>query len=133
MKIQHSREREEMRTQVRKFTQRELEPFAEEIDRTGTIPERLTTLLRDNGYLGLRLPEEYGGAGASLSMQCLVLEEFSRSHRVFTGFVEATSGLMPTAFIRHGTPEQREKYLRKLARGEIRAAFALTEPGAGSD
>ena len=55
-----------------------------------------TKLLRDNGYLGLRVPEEYGGAGATLSMQCLVLEELSRSHRLFTAFIEATSGLTPT-------------------------------------
>jgi acyl-CoA dehydrogenase len=133
LKIELSSELEQVREQVRKFTQRELEPIAAEIDRTGAIPERTTKLLRDNGYLGLRVPEEYGGAGASLSMQCLVLEEFSRSHRLFTSFIEATSGLTPTAFLRHGTPEQREKFLRRLAQGEIRAAFGLTEPGAGSD
>jgi acyl-CoA dehydrogenase len=133
LKIELSRELEEAREQIRRFVQHELEPIALEIDRTGEFPERTTQLLRDNGYLGLRVPEEYGGAGASLSMQCLVLEELSRSHRVFTAFIEATSGLTPTAFLRHGTHAQRDKYLRRLAQGEIRAAFGLTEPGAGSD
>jgi acyl-CoA dehydrogenase len=133
LKIQLSPELEQMREQIRRFTQRELEPVAAEIDRTGAVPEHTTTLLRENGYLGLRVPEEYGGAGASLSMQCLVIEEFSRSHRIFTAFIEATSGLTPTVLLRHGTPEQRDKYLRRLAQGEIRAAFGLTEPGAGSD
>lgn len=133
MPAQLSPELEAMRLQIRKFTERELEPVAREIDSTGEVPDRVVPLLRDNGYLGLRVPEEYGGAAASLSMQCLVLEEFSRSHRIFTAFVEATSGLMPTALLRHGSPEQREKFLLQLVRGELRAAFALTEPGAGSD
>ena len=89
--------------------------------------------MREAGYLGMRLPEEYGGTSASLSQMCIVLEEFSRSHRVLTGLIDATSGLTPSAFVRHGSAAQREKYVRKLATGEMRAAFALTEPGAGSD
>jgi len=133
MKIELTPELEEMRAQVRRFTQRELEPVAAEIDATGEIPQKAWDLMRDAGYLGMRLPEEYGGASASLSAMCLVLEELSRSHRVFTGLLDATSGLTPSAFVRHGSPGQREKYVRKLATGEMRAAFALTEPGAGSD
>lgn len=133
MKIELTPELEELRAEVRRFTQRELEPLAQEIDRTGEIPQKAWDVMREAGYLGMRLPEEYGGTSATLSQMCIVLEEFSRSHRVLTGLIDATSGLTPSAFVRHGSPAQREKYVRKLATGEMRAAFALTEPGAGSD
>ena len=133
MKIELTPELEELRAEVRRFTERELEPLARIIDSSGEVPQQAWDVMRDAGYLGMRLPEEYGGTSASLSQMCIVLEEFSRSHRVLTGLIDATSGLTPSAFVRHGSPAQREKYVRKLATGEMRAAFALTEPGAGSD
>lgn len=133
MKIELTPELEELRGEVRRFTQRELEPLAREIDASGEIPQKAWDVMREAGYLGMRLPEAYGGTSASLSQMCIVLEEFSRVHRVLTGLIDATSGLTPSAFVRHGSREQREKYVRKLATGEMRAAFALTEPGAGSD
>ena len=133
MKIELTPELEELRAEVRRFTERELEPLAQVIDSSGEIPQQAWDVMREAGYLGMRLPEEYGGTSASLSQMCIVLEEFSRSHRVLTGLVDATSGLTPSAFVRHGSPAQRDKYVRKLATGEMRAAFALTEPGAGSD
>jgi acyl-CoA dehydrogenase len=133
MKIELTPELEELRAEVRRFTERELEPLARDIDSTGEIPQKAWDVMREAGYLGMRLPEEYGGTSASLSQMCIVLEEFSRSHRVLTGLIDATSGLTPSAFVRHGSAAQREKYVRKLATGEMRAAFALTEPGAGSD
>jgi acyl-CoA dehydrogenase len=133
MEIELTPELEELRAEVRRFTERELEPLAQVIDSSGEIPQQAWDVMREAGYLGMRLPEEYGGTSASLSQMCIVLEEFSRSHRVLTALVDATSGLTPSAFVRHGSPAQRDKYVRKLATGEMRAAFALTEPGAGSD
>ena len=133
MKIELTPELEELRAEVRRFTERELEPLARVIDSSGEIPQQAWDVMREAGYLGMRLPEAYGGTSASLSQMCIVLEEFSRSHRVLTGLVDATSGLTPSAFVRHGSAAQRDKYVRKLATGEMRAAFALTEPGAGSD
>ncbi len=133
MNIELTPELEELRAEVRRFTDRELEPLARVIDSSGEVPQQAWDVMREAGYLGMRLPEEYGGTSASLSQMCIVLEEFSRSHRVLTGLIDATSGLTPSAFVRHGTPAQRDKYVRKLATGEMRAAFALTEPGAGSD
>ena len=133
MKIELTPELEELRAEVRRFTERELEPLARVIDSSGEIPQQAWDVMREAGYLGMRLPEAYGGTSASLSQMCIVLEEFSRSHRVLTGLIDATSGLTPSAFVRHGSAAQRDKYVRKLATGEMRAAFALTEPGAGSD
>ena len=123
----------EVRSAMRRFATERLEPLAEEIDRTGEIPEAAITLLRDQGYLGMRLPAEYGGGEFDLATYCLALEEFARSHRVFTLILDATSGLTPIAIARSGSAEQKRKYVRGLATGTLNASFALTEPEAGSD
>ena len=123
----------EVRSAMRRFATERLEPLAEEIDRTGDIPEAAITLLRDQGYLGMRLPAEYGGGEFDLATYCLALEEFARSHRVFTLILDATSGLTPIAIARSGSVEQKRKYVRGLATGTLNASFALTEPEAGSD
>jgi acyl-CoA dehydrogenase len=123
----------EVRAALRRFTAEKLEPLALEIDRTGDIPEAAVELLRSHGYLGMRLPEEYGGGGFDLATYCLALEEFARSHRVFTVLLDATSGLNPIAIASHGTPAQKRKYVPGLANGTLYASFGLTEPEAGSD
>jgi acyl-CoA dehydrogenase len=123
----------EVRSAMRRFATERLEPLAEEIDRTGDIPEAAIALLRDQGYLGMRLPAEYGGGEFDLATYCLALEEFARSHRVFTLILDATSGLTPIAIARSGSVEQKRKYVRGLATGTLNASFALTEPEAGSD
>ena len=123
----------EIRASVRRFVDEQLEPIAQEIDRTGEVPTRAWDLMRSQGYLGMRMPLEFGGAECDLTTFCLLLEEVSRSHRVFTLMMDATSGLNPIAIARFGTPAQKAKYLRGLCTGELLAAFALTEPGAGSD
>ena len=122
-----------MRDAVRRFVAKELDPWAKEIDRSGDIPDGLIEVMQRNGYCGMRLPSEYGGGGLSLFQYCIALEEFSRLHRAFTIAANYSSGMTPMAISRHGTPEQKEKYLRGFAAGKLKAAFALTEPEAGSD
>ena len=133
MQIEMNAELAELRAVLRRFTTEKLEPLALEIDRTGEIPEAAVTLLRDHGYLGMRLPAAFGGGGHDLLTFCLTLEEFSRSHRAFTILLDGSSGLNPIAISRFGTPAQQQKYVPGLARGTLTAAFALTEPEAGSD
>jgi acyl-CoA dehydrogenase len=133
MQIEMTPELGELRAALRRFTTETLEPIALEVDRTGEMPERALEILREHGYLGMRLPAEYGGGGFDLLTYCLALEEFSRSHRVFTLLLDATSGLNPIGIARFGTPAQKEKYVARLANGTLSAAFALTEPEAGSD
>ena len=82
----------EIRPVLRKFTDEILEPIAQEIDRTNTVPQRAVDVLREHGYLGMRLPQEFGGGGHDLLTYCLALEEFSRAHRVFTLIFDSTSG-----------------------------------------
>lgn len=133
MRLEITPELAEVRAALRKFTTEKLEPLALEIDRTGAVPQAAVDLLRAQGYLGMRLPSEYGGGGFDLMTYCLALEEFSRSHRMFTLLLDATSGLNPIAIAKFGTDAQKKKYVAGLANGTLRASFGLTEPGAGSD
>ena len=133
MQLEISPELAEVRAALRRFATEKLEPLALEIDRSGEVPQAAVDLLRTHGYLGMRLPEEYGGGGFDLPTYCLALEEFARSHRVFTLLLDATSGLNPIAIANYGTPEQKKKYVAGLASGTLSAAFGLTEPEAGSD
>lgn len=123
----------EMRPSVRRFVTQRMEPLARQIDATGEIPDGALDALREQGYLGMRLPAAFGGGELDLSTYCLVMEEVARSHRVFTLMLDASSGLTPIAIARHGTPLQQRKYIDKLASGRWLASFGLTEPEAGSD
>mgnify|MGYP001275629368 CR=1 FL=1 len=131
--IELSDELRAMRDAVRKFVAKELEPWAKEIDRSGDFPDGLIEVMQKSGYCGMRLPVEFGGGGLSLFQYCIALEEFSRLHRAFTIAANYSSGMTPMAITRHGTPEQKEKFLRGFAAGKLKSAFALTEPEAGSD
>ncbi|MDB5376105.1 MAG: acyl-CoA dehydrogenase [Rubritepida sp.] len=133
MRLEPSEELAELRGQVRRFVEDKLDPIAAEIDRSGEVPDVAWTLLREQGWLGLLLPAEAGGGGADLMTYCLVMEEVARSHRVFTLILDATSGLTPLGILHHGSQAQKDRWLRGLTEGTLRAAFGLTEPDAGSD
>lgn len=133
MQLEITLELAELRGVLRRFTTERLEPIAREIDRSGETPQAAFDALNAQGYLGMRLPAEFGGAGVDLPAFCLALEEFSRSHRVFTLIMEGATGFVPIGIVRFGTGAQKEKYLSALASGALTSAFALTEPGAGSD
>ena len=126
-------EYEALRASVRKFTQKELEPWVETIEEQGEIPQEVVETLGRNGYLGMRLDPAFGGAGLGLLQYCITLEELCRSHRIFSLICLGTSGLAPIAISRHGTKEQQQKYLPGLVNGKIATSFALSEPEAGSD
>lgn len=133
MRTELSPELAELRGPIRRFVMEQLEPIAARIDAEGEIPDAAWDLMRGQGWLGMLLAEADGGGGADLPTYCLVMEEVARSHRCFTLLLDATSGLTPIAIARHGTAAQKERWLRGLATGRLRAAFGLTEPGAGSD
>ena len=124
---------EEMRASLRKFATEQLEPLARRIDETDELPPEVIPLLAEAGYLGMRLPVANGGMAVGLATYCLVLEEFSRVHRVLTTIVSSSSGIAPSAIALLGTPEQQHKYLDGVTQGKKKGAFALTEPEAGSD
>ena len=132
MRIELTPELEEMRSAVRRFVEAELEPWAEKLNQS-VFPPALVKAMAGQGFLGMRLSEEYGGAGMSMAQYCLVQEELARSNPIFTILTASTGGLSPMAIERLGTPAQKKKYLPRLTSGQGRTAFALTEPGAGSD
>ena len=104
MQLEITPELAELRAALRRFTTEVLEPLALEIDQTGEVPTMAWDIMRAQGYLGMRMPAQFGGGDVDLSTYCLALEEFSRSHRIFTLMLDATSGLNPIAIAKFGTP-----------------------------
>lgn len=122
-----------LRDMARKFTEQEIKPIAEKIDVEGDIPESLIKQMADLGFFGICFPEEYGGVGAGELGYCMVSEEVSRGSASVTVLLGAHASIGAMSIYLDGTEEQRQKYLVPLATGEKIAAFALTEPNAGSD
>jgi alkylation response protein AidB-like acyl-CoA dehydrogenase len=117
---------------VRQFVDEQVIPIAEEHDHEDKFPDAVVEQMRELGLFGVTIPEEYGGMGLDLTTYAMIVEELSR------GWI-SVSGIVNTHFIgsyllmKFGTDEQKEKFLPKMATGEIRAAFSLSEPGLGSD
>jgi butyryl-CoA dehydrogenase len=118
---------------VREFAAAEVAPIAAEIDRNHRFPEELIPKLAEVGLLGVPYPEEFGGAGADYMSFVIVVEELARVCASTSVIVAAHAGLAAWPIFEFGTPEQKDKYLRALTTGEKLGAFALTEPGAGTD
>jgi alkylation response protein AidB-like acyl-CoA dehydrogenase len=124
---------EEERSRVREFADRRVRPRAVEIDRTDRLPPELIQELGRAGYLGLGLPAEFGGRPTSTRLFSAVLEELSAASAAVAVTVAVHLSVCALPIAKWGTPEQQTRWLPSLARGERVGAFALTEPGAGSD
>ncbi|MCG5433959.1 acyl-CoA dehydrogenase family protein [Mycobacterium sp. MYCO198283] len=117
---------------VRQFVDKEVIPAAAELERTDTYPQAIVDAMKDMGLFGLMIPESYGGLGESLLTYALCVEELAR------GWM-SVSGVLNTHFIvayllrQHGTDEQRQRFLPRMATGETRGAFSMSEPELGSD
>lgn len=132
MKIELTPEQRALRAEVREFADRELAPRAGEFDRAEAIPRDVIDKLSERGWLGSIVPKEYGGAGFDMISYGILTEEIGRgcssTRSLLTVHDMACQGIL-----RWGSKPQREKYLGRLATGEIIGAFALSEPNAGSD
>jgi len=115
------------------FMLREIDPVAEQIDREDKIPDPVWKKLGDLGWMGVTVPEEYGGSGMDYLAQCICLEQMSRICPALSLSCHAHSNLCCDNLYRNGNQEQRQKYLPPLCSGEKLGALALTEPDAGSD
>jgi alkylation response protein AidB-like acyl-CoA dehydrogenase len=117
---------------VHQFVDEQILPNAAHFDHEDLFPEAIVGQMKELGLFGVTIPEEYGGMGLDLTTYAMIVEELSR------GWI-SISGVINTHFIgsyllmKFGTSEQREKYLPRMATGEIRAAFSLSEPELGSD
>jgi alkylation response protein AidB-like acyl-CoA dehydrogenase len=126
-------EQKMLRDVARKFTDRELRPRAAAIDEQEVVPRDIIQKAADMGFLGAVFPPEYGGGGLGELGYCILLEEIGRGCNSTAVTIGGHQSLGAMAIYLAGTEEQKQHYLRMLAEGKKLAAFALTEPGAGSD
>lgn len=118
---------------IREFSEKEVKPIAAQVDETEEFPRENIKKLASLGVLGIPTPKEFGGAGGDHVMYTVAIEELSRVCATTGVIVSAHTSLCEDAILDNGTPEQKAKYLPKLASGEWIGAFGLTEPNAGTD
>jgi alkylation response protein AidB-like acyl-CoA dehydrogenase len=117
---------------VRQFADEKIIPNAEHFDHEDTFPEEIVEEMKELGLFGVTIPEEYGGMGLDLTTYAMIVEELSRGWISISGVVN-THFIGSYLLMKFGTDEQKDYFLPKMATGEIRAAFSLSEPEAGSD
>jgi len=117
---------------VRDFVAREIMPVAAELEHRDEYPAQIVEGLKKLGLFGLTIPEDYGGLGSSLLIYALAVEEISRGWMSVSGIIN-THFIVAHLIARHGTAEQKGYFLPRMAAGELRAAFSMSEPGLGSD
>jgi alkylation response protein AidB-like acyl-CoA dehydrogenase len=123
---------QEILATVRAFVEKEILPHATELEHKDEFPEAIVAGMKDMGLFGLMIPEEHGGLGESLLTYALVVEEIARGWMSVSGVIN-THFIVAYMINQHGTPEQKQHFLPRMATGEIRGAFSMSEPGCGSD
>lgn len=122
-----------LRDNIKRFSDRELIPINEEVERTKEIPKRIIDQMKEMGLFGILTPEEYGGMGMTTVGSCVIQEELSRANLCYPMYISGNIGIGTMGIVHFGNEEQKKKYLPPMATGELLSCFALTEPNAGSD
>jgi alkylation response protein AidB-like acyl-CoA dehydrogenase len=117
---------------VRIFVDEQILPVATELEHKDEYPTQIVEGMKEMGIFGLMIPEEYGGLGESLLTYALVVEEIARGWMSVSGIIN-THFIVAYLLIQHGTEEQKQRYLPRMATGEVRGAFSMSEPHCGSD
>ncbi|MBF6474698.1 MULTISPECIES: acyl-CoA dehydrogenase family protein [Nocardia] len=133
MNLELSDEQTAARQLAADFVDREVVPHAARWDREENVDRAIVGRLGALGFLGLTIPEQYGGSGGDHLTYCLVLEELGRGDSAVRGIVSVSLGLVAKSIHHFGTEEQKQSWLTRLVAGEALGCFALTEPGTGSD
>lgn len=128
-----SKEHEMARALFKEFAEKEVKPFAQEVDETEEFPRATVDKMVKNGFMGIPVPKEYGGQGCDPLTYVMCVEELSKVCGTTGVIVSAHTSLCCDPILTYGTEEQKQKYLIPLAKGEKLGAFGLTEPGAGTD
>ncbi len=128
-----SEEQQLVQRTARDWARERVLPLAAEIDEQGEVPRELVREMGQLGFMGVDVPERWGGAGLDTLAYVLVMEEVNRACASTGVILGSHVSLACAPLVRHGTDAQRERYLRPLARGEKLGCFALSEPGSGSD
>ncbi|WP_297719041.1 acyl-CoA dehydrogenase family protein [Intestinimonas sp.] len=124
---------ESIREMARDFAEKALAPIAADIDKNEHFPEEVVKQMADLGFLGLKIPEAYGGLGLDMRSYVCVMEEIAKKCATATLFISSANSLSTAPIVISGTEEQKQRYLPGVASGEEYIAFGLTEPNAGSD
>ncbi|MFJ2293254.1 acyl-CoA dehydrogenase family protein [Streptomyces sp. NPDC087894] len=133
MNLELSEEQEAVRQLAEDFVAREITPHVVEWDRAESLDKSIVKKLGALGFLGLTVPEEYGGSGGDHLAYCLVTEELGRGDSSVRGIVSVSLGLVAKTIASWGSEEQKQQWLPGLTSGEAIGCFGLTEPGTGSD
>ena len=121
------------RDKIIKFVEEELNPISLQVETSGEIPAEIVEKMRGLGLFGLSIPEEFGGLGLSTLGEVLVYEELTKTNACFRSRIGTSNSIGSMGILIDGTEKQKQRYLPRIASGEWTAAFALTEPDAGSD
>jgi len=127
-----SEDQTEILKAVRQFVDEKIIPVATELEHKDEYPTEIVEGLKELGIFGLMIPEEYDGLGESLLTYALCVEEIARGWMSVSGVIN-THFIVAYMLMQHGTEEQKQKYLPRMATGEVRGAFSMSEPGLGSD
>ncbi|WP_406448573.1 acyl-CoA dehydrogenase family protein [Streptomyces sp. NBC_00876] len=133
MNLELSEEQEAVRQLAKDFVARDVAPYAVEWDRAENVDKSIVKKLGSLGFLGLTVPEEYGGSGGDHLAYCLVTEELGRGDSSVRGIVSVSLGLVAKTIAAWGDEEQKRQWLPRLTSGDAVGCFGLTEPGTGSD
>ena len=131
--LQLTPEHEMIRQAAREFAQNEIAPIAAEHDESGEFPARTIHKMGEMGFMGIEVPEEYGGAGLDTLSYVLALEEICKADAAHGTIMSVNNSLFCYALLRFGTEAQKQTYLRPVASGQAVGAYSLTEPMSGSD
>jgi len=123
---------QEILSTVRSFVDKEIIPHAQQLEHEDSYPQDIVAGMKEMGLFGLTIPEEYGGLGESLLTYALVVEEIARGWMSVSGVIN-THFIVAHMVTRHGTEEQRRSLLPRMAAGELRGSFSMSEPELGSD
>src|ERR671920_592244 len=119
---------QEILSTVRTFVDKEIIPHAQELEHADAYPTEIVEGLKELGIFGLTIPEEYGGLGESLLTYVLAVEEIARGWMSVSGVIN-THFIVAYLLRQHGTQEQKDHYLPRMATGEVRGAFSMVKPG----
>jgi len=133
MDLRLSDEHRMIRDMARDFARNEIAPVAAHYDETGEFPYETVVKMGEQGFMGIQVPEEYGGVGMDALAYVLALEEISKVDASHGVIMSVCNSLFCYGILCYGTEEQKQKYLRAVASGEVIGAYALTEPQSGSD
>ncbi|WP_102348210.1 acyl-CoA dehydrogenase [Bacillus sp. Marseille-P3661] len=133
MELRFTEEQEMMRKMVRDFAQAEVAPFVNRMEENDEFPRDILNKMAQLGLMGITIPETYGGAGMDYTSYIIAIHELSKVSATIGVILSVHTSVGTNPILYFGNDEQKKKYVPKLAAGEYLGAFALTEPGAGSD